>query len=290
MKSNSFVRGRLVALSAAFAVCTTDFSRAEGTIWLAQATSAPAPDTATPMRNAQPTDATDSVRESNNPAPQDASPKEPESSTAFEPPNDSDVQEGLILPEGEEQSPMEASDELQELTGGSAGAPAAMDTEAAPDAGEPTPALPGVLAQPAQSDAVKEGGTTDSPTQDVQRPAASTPAIAPRESAGAATTPAARRPPIDTAPLMARGQTFLQQRDIASARLFFQRAVDHGDVAAMTALGQTFDPLELRRLGVLGIKGDPKRAMELYRAAAAAGDATAEQSMTRLSDWIERTR
>jgi hypothetical protein len=130
----------------------------------------------------------------------------------------------------------------------------------------------------------------DSPAQDAQPPAVSAPAIGPRESAGAASMPAARRPTIDAAPLMARGQTFLQQGDIASARLFFERAAKHGDVAAMTALARTFDPVELRRHGVLGIKGDPNRAMELYRSAASAGDATAQQSMTRLSDWIERTR
>jgi TPR repeat protein len=59
----------------------------------------------------------------------------------------------------------------------------------------------------------------------------------------------------------------------------------------MLALGRTFDPIELRRLGVLGgIKPDAKRALDWYRAAAQAGDATAEQSLSRLSEWVERTR
>ena len=90
---------------------------------------------------------------------------------------------------------------------------------------------------------------------------------------------------------MARGQTFLRQGDIASARLFFERAAESGDAAGMVALARTFDPIELRRLGVLGgIRPDAKRAMELYQSAAAAGDTSAQQSMTLLSEWIARAR
>ena len=118
------------------------------------------------------------------------------------------------------------------------------------------------------------------------------PSTASRESAGAATVaaPIARLPPLDTGPLMARGNAFLREGDIASARLFFERAAEQGDGAAMFALGRTFDPIELRRLGVLGLKPDAKRALEWYRAAAKAGDSTAEQSLSRLSEWVERTR
>jgi TPR repeat protein len=115
---------------------------------------------------------------------------------------------------------------------------------------------------------------------------------APREPAGAvnAAVPLAPRPTIDTGPLMTRGQALLGQGDVAGARLFFERAAEQGDGAAMMALGRTYDPIELRRLGVLGLKSDANRAMQWYRSAATAGDANAQQSIGRLSEWIERTR
>ncbi len=87
---------------------------------------------------------------------------------------------------------------------------------------------------------------------------------------------------------MRRGHALLQEGDVASARLFFERAAAAGHAAALTALGQSFDPLELQRLGVIGIKGDPRRALELYRAANAAGDAAAQERGARLSGWVER--
>jgi hypothetical protein len=132
---------------------------------------------------------------------------------------------------------------------------------------------------------------TAAPTAPAPAPTAASQAPA-REPAGAvnAGVPIAPRPTIDTGPLMARGQALLGQGDIAGARLFFERAAEHGDGAAMMAMGRSFDPIELRRLGVLGLKGDANRAMQWYRSAATAGDASAEQSMGRLSEYIARSR
>ena len=95
---------------------------------------------------------------------------------------------------------------------------------------------------------------------------------------------------MDTGPLMARGMALIREGDIAAARLFFERAAAQGDGKAMLALGRTYDPLELRELGVLGLKGDPQKALEWYRSAASAGDPAAQGSMVRLSEWIARTR
>lgn len=89
---------------------------------------------------------------------------------------------------------------------------------------------------------------------------------------------------------MTRGMALLRERDIAGARLFFEHAAAQGDRAAMLALARTYDPLELRELGVLGLKGDPNKALEWYRSAANAGDTAAQSSMVRLSEWVARTR
>ena len=93
---------------------------------------------------------------------------------------------------------------------------------------------------------------------------------------------------LDTDRLLSRGHALLEQGDVAAARLLFERAAAAGLAAAMTALGQSFDPLELQRRGVIGVKPDPVRALEWYRAANAAGDPAARDRSARLTTWVER--
>ncbi len=62
------------------------------------------------------------------------------------------------------------------------------------------------------------------------------------------------------ASLTRRGDELLREGDIAAARLFFDRAAAAGDASAMRALAITYDPLALRRLGVVGLRADPLRA------------------------------
>lgn len=78
---------------------------------------------------------------------------------------------------------------------------------------------------------------------------------------------------------MARGNQFLELGDIAAARLFYELALDHGEVRAATAVAKTFDPLYLRERGVLGAKGNPDMAMRWYKRAIEAGDL---EAVTRL--------
>ena len=66
---------------------------------------------------------------------------------------------------------------------------------------------------------------------------------------------------------MARGRKLLGEGNIASARLFFRRATDEGLADAALALGATFDPAELDRLHVVGIKPDPTEARRWYEKA-----------------------
>jgi hypothetical protein len=57
-------------------------------------------------------------------------------------------------------------------------------------------------------------------------------------------------PAGEIAALVARGDVFLQARDITSARLFYERAADAGDAAAAMRMGGTFDPAFLARAGI----------------------------------------
>jgi hypothetical protein len=112
------------------------------------------------------------------------------------------------------------------------GTPESEAHEASPDAS--APAAPAAQPAPGSSAAV------------------STSAGAPRLSAGQITE------------LLARGDTFLSGGDVASARLFYERAADAGDRQAAMRLGATFDPAFLGRVG-LHTGSDPAKALSWYR-------------------------
>jgi len=83
--------------------------------------------------------------------------------------------------------------------------------------------------------------------------------------------------------LCAQGLVALAQGSIASARAYLQRAADAGDARALLALGETYDPVTLARIGVLGLKGDAARARDYYAQALAAGLSIARERMAALS-------
>jgi hypothetical protein len=64
--------------------------------------------------------------------------------------------------------------------------------------------------------------------------------------------------------LLARGDSFLHSGDVASARLFYERAADAGNWQAAIRMGATFDATFLRRVGVRAA-GDPIKAQFWYR-------------------------
>jgi TPR repeat protein len=96
-------------------------------------------------------------------------------------------------------------------------------------------------------------------------------------------SPAAGRPPTaEIAALVARGDAFLKAADIASARLYYERAADAGDGSAALKLGATFDPGSLSSSGVRGTLGDPARAASWYARALDLGEASAAQRLKNL--------
>ena len=112
------------------------------------------------------------------------------------------------------------------------GAPASDASEASPDASPP--AAPKVKPAP--------GPLATAPA----------PQEAPRPSAAQITE------------LLVRGDSFLHAGDLASARLFYERAADAGDWQAAIRMGATFDPAFLSRVG-LRTGGDPTTAQSWYR-------------------------
>ena len=68
----------------------------------------------------------------------------------------------------------------------------------------------------------------------------------------------------ERAALLAHGNSLLRNGDVASARLFYERAADAGDGRAALRLGATFDPEFLGRLGLSKRQANPAEARSWY--------------------------
>jgi hypothetical protein len=88
--------------------------------------------------------------------------------------------------------------------------------------------------------------------------------------------------PDELATLMRRGEDFLKNGDIASARLILRRAANAGHAQAALALGVTFDPRFLAEQGVLGFAPDVGQARAWYERAAELGSSEAQRRLDRL--------
>jgi hypothetical protein len=121
-------------------------------------------------------------------------------------------------------------------------------------------------------------------------PAAAEPGLSPPTSTPTAKTaspPAAAGQPRsaeDLRALLARGDALLSGGDVASARLFYERAADAGGGLAAIRLGETFDPLFLDRIHLRGVRGDPAAAKLWYRRARDLGASEAEVLQKALGD------
>ena len=90
------------------------------------------------------------------------------------------------------------------------------------------------------------------------------------------------------AALVARGRKYLVAGDVAAARLVLRPAALAGDSVAALNLGETYDPVVLKRLGVIGLLGDPAQARDWYRKAAELGSADAPQRLEQLANQLHR--
>jgi hypothetical protein len=160
-------------------------------------------------------------------------------------------------------------------------------------AGNPSPSVaPPQPAAPAAPSAAALPPTPEPPKPQAA-PAAPIPAPLRSEQTpqpnGSVASPPAVQPPAgqhlsttEIAALVTRGDAFLSAGDIASARLFYERAAGAGDSTAALRLGATFDPDFLGRVGVRGNPGDPAQAASWYRRARDLGDAAAAEHLKNL--------
>jgi hypothetical protein len=106
-------------------------------------------------------------------------------------------------------------------------------------------------------------------------------------AAGATSTPTAgsgsQLPASETAALVARGDALVSERDLASARLFYERAAEMGDGQGALRMGMTFDPAFLQRAAIRGGQGDQQKALSWYRRARDLGDAEADRLLKSLA-------
>jgi ATP-binding cassette, subfamily B, bacterial CvaB/MchF/RaxB len=105
-------------------------------------------------------------------------------------------------------------------------------------------------------------------------PIAEVPQVIARTSPASSAGPSASS--ADTAAMVARGDAFVGARDITSARLFYERAIELGDGHAALRMGATFDPTFLQRTDIRGAKGDQQEALFWYRRARDLGDVEAD--------------
>jgi TPR repeat protein len=82
--------------------------------------------------------------------------------------------------------------------------------------------------------------------------------------------------------MRALGDQRLKQGDVATARLFYERAADGGDGPAALRLGNTLDPNYLSHWGVLGLQPDVAAAAKWYRRARDLGEAAADLDLAAL--------
>jgi hypothetical protein len=83
--------------------------------------------------------------------------------------------------------------------------------------------------------------------------------------------------------LIKRGEDFLKNGDVASARPLLKRAANSGNAQAALELGMTFDPIFLAKTGVLGITPDAAQAREWYDKALRLGSTEAAHHIERLA-------
>jgi hypothetical protein len=84
--------------------------------------------------------------------------------------------------------------------------------------------------------------------------------------------------------LLQQGEQFVASGDLAAARLVYRRAADAGDAAAALALGATYDPVVLAKIGVRGIGADIEKARSWYEKAKEFGSPDAPRRLEMLAN------
>jgi hypothetical protein len=180
-----------------------------------------------------------------------------------------------------------------------------VDVAAVPEAPPPVTTVPRRTQAPAPQPPAAQPPAPQPPAQRVERappPAQRTPASQSVERAA----PPLPAPIIERAPppqvaerapqptrtldasevdvLVKQGQQFVAAGDFVTARLVFQRAAEAGNAAAALALGASYDPVVLSRLGVRGVDADVGKARSWYQKAKEFGAPDADRRLSTLAN------
>ena len=148
---------------------------------------------------------------------------------------------------------------------------------------QPSPAArsanPAEIVTPAPGVA-SAAGATPGRTETV---AALTPSPAP-EAVAPAAKPMRALDPASIKLLIQQGEQFIASGDLMAARLVYQRAAEAGDAAAALALGATYDPVVLAKVGVRGKGADVEKARSWYEKAKEFGSPDAPRRIEMLAN------
>ena len=153
--------------------------------------------------------------------------------------------------------------------------------------------------QPAEPAALAQQLASLPPPNASTAPAINEPAPGPVESNPAPPPPPAQTAPAQAAPpsvakpaivldqneidtLIRRGKNLLNDGDFAAARVLFERTAKAGSADAALALGSTYDPNVIKRLGAIMVNPDVEKARQWYHLAADRGSAATSLRLANL--------
>lgn len=84
--------------------------------------------------------------------------------------------------------------------------------------------------------------------------------------------------------LMQQGEQFVAAGDLVTARIVFRRAAEAGDATAALAMGATYDPIVLAKLGARSMMADVEKARGWYQKAQAYGSPEAPHRIEMLAN------
>lgn len=188
--------------------------------------------------------------------------------------------------------------DLAAANGGGSGVPVPLGSGAAVEAAVPMAAMtaaaqdsapaPAAAAEEPKSPAAAESppaAEPPAPPPPMPVPATASPAAATAQPAAPPSPPSAAPaavPGIDVSALLARGDAFMANADIASAQLFYKRAAAEGSGAGALAMAGTLDPAMLRERRVPGARPHPAEAIVWYRQSIELGEPRAQVRLDRL--------
>ena len=141
-----------------------------------------------------------------------------------------------------------------------------------------TPAAAGLLLQ----HGLTEANASPAPAEAMPAPAPQPTTVPPSNDVAVAPPVSLSLASDEIAMLLKRGKDAFSTGDLAAARLLLRRAAEGGSAEAALALGATFDPLVIRRLGAIGAAPDAAQARQWYQKAVALGSPTASQPLATL--------